>query len=180
MKPVILYGPPAVGKDTITAALTELDPAYRLFPLLKVGTGKTAGYRMTSPERLSALTLVTSWGRYSNTYAIDADGLSVALRAHCPVLHLGTPERVRKVLDHDQAVRWLVVELTYPRHVAKSRLTERNPADVLDRLRIFDQTPALPPALPDLQLDTSQLSASESAGRILAELSFVVGVEKKE
>jgi guanylate kinase len=162
---VILYGPPAVGKDTVTAAMSKLDPAYQLFPLLKVGTGKLAGYRQATADQLSASKLVTSWSRYGNTYAIDADGLSKALRTYSPVLHLGIPERVEAVLKHDQAVSWVVVELTYPRTVAEARLTQRNPHDVSERLRIFDRTPEL--TKPDLRLDTSTLTPEESARMIL-------------
>jgi guanylate kinase len=164
-RPVILYGPPAVGKDTITRALIELDPEYRLFPLLKVGGGKLTGYRMVSIQQLTALDLILSWHRYGNTYAIDSSGLSEALRTHSPVLHLGSPERVQKVLSHKPDMQWLVVEMTCPRAVAKARLTERNADDVADRLRIFDQTPPLPEA--DLQIDTSRSRPTQAANRIL-------------
>lgn len=60
-----------------------------------------------------------------------------------------------------------MVELTYPRAVAETRLTKRNPADVLDRLRIFDQTPALPAAVAGLSMDTSRTSPKDVARRIL-------------
>ncbi|MGV9303830.1 hypothetical protein ACWDLG_10705 [Nonomuraea sp. NPDC003727] len=35
---IVLYGPPASGKDTVTAALRRLDPRFVLLPKLKVGT----------------------------------------------------------------------------------------------------------------------------------------------
>ena len=35
---VILYGPPAAGKDTITGELLALDPRYRQFSRLKART----------------------------------------------------------------------------------------------------------------------------------------------
>ncbi|KPC90472.1 hypothetical protein [Streptomyces albidoflavus] len=52
---ILLYGPPAAGKDTTTAALTELDEQYASFTRLKIGTGKTKGYRMGTPEQLTVL-----------------------------------------------------------------------------------------------------------------------------
>src|SRR2546427_5470191 len=52
---VLLYGPPTAGKDTITAALTELDARYVPFIRLKIGSGRTKGYRMGTPEQLAEL-----------------------------------------------------------------------------------------------------------------------------
>ncbi|TQS03808.1 guanylate kinase, partial [Microbispora hainanensis] len=41
---VVLYGPPASGKNTITAAMHRHDPRFRLLPKLKVGAGRADGY----------------------------------------------------------------------------------------------------------------------------------------
>ena len=75
---VILYGPPASGKDTVTAALTELNPRYAQFARLKVGAGKSAGYRMGTAEQLRELEaagdVVYANTRYGNTYVIDRPG----------------------------------------------------------------------------------------------------------
>ncbi|MFD0564440.1 hypothetical protein ACFQ2M_22355 [Kitasatospora saccharophila] len=46
---IILYGPPASGKDTITAALIEQDPRLAQFARLKIGGGRSQGYRMGTP-----------------------------------------------------------------------------------------------------------------------------------
>ncbi|MGK5554002.1 hypothetical protein ACSNOI_20525 [Actinomadura kijaniata] len=40
---IVLYGPPASGKDTITAASSALDDRYVYFHKLKVGAGRSAG-----------------------------------------------------------------------------------------------------------------------------------------
>lgn len=40
---LLLYGPPAAGKDTVTAALPEIDARYVAFRRLKIGNGESAG-----------------------------------------------------------------------------------------------------------------------------------------
>jgi guanylate kinase len=79
---VILYGPPASGKDTVTSALTELNSKYAQFARLKVGTGKSAGYRMGTVEQLDELEaagdVVYANARYGNTYVIDRPGVDAA------------------------------------------------------------------------------------------------------
>jgi guanylate kinase len=52
---IVLYGPPASGKDTITAALHRLDPWCVLLPKLKAGTDRTDGYEFVSAEHLDKL-----------------------------------------------------------------------------------------------------------------------------
>ncbi len=90
---VILYGPPASGKDTVTTALSDLDPRYAQFARLKVGTGKATGYRMGTPEQLHELEaagdVVYANSRYGNTYVIDRPGIDAAFAAGVPVVHLG-------------------------------------------------------------------------------------------
>lgn len=52
MPAVILYGPPAAGKNTVTKALNELNDDYRMYERLKVGPGRTSGYRISEPSRI--------------------------------------------------------------------------------------------------------------------------------
>src|SRR5690348_7119604 len=96
---VILYGPPASGKDTITTALSELDSKYAQFARLKVGSGKSAGYRMGTAEQLRELEaagdVVYANARYGNTYAIDRPGVDAAFAAGVPVVHLGQVDGIR-------------------------------------------------------------------------------------
>lgn len=85
---VVLYGPPASGKDTVTQSLADLDSRYRLFARLKVGSGKTAGYRMGTAEQLRQLEtagdVVYANSRYSSTYVIDRPGWTARSRPGCP------------------------------------------------------------------------------------------------
>lgn len=154
---VILYGPPAAGKDTIDAALCDLDSEYRHFNRLKVGPGRTSGYRTTTPDELDALRadgeVIWENERYGATYAVDRRGLTAALQVCSPILHLGQPEAVRAVLDAVPEARWTVAALWCPRPVAARRLMQRGNVDVAERLAVWDATPALPTA--DLQIDTS-------------------------
>jgi guanylate kinase len=50
---ILLYGPPASGKDTITVELCELNQTYGAFERLKIGSGRTRGYRMGSADQLT-------------------------------------------------------------------------------------------------------------------------------
>jgi guanylate kinase len=164
-RPVILYGPPAVGKDTITEALADLDPAYQLFPLLKAGLGRSRGYRMIPLHQLGALAsagdLILRWNRYGNTYAVDRSGIRAALAAYSPVLHFAERYHVETVFTAEP-VNWLVVGLTCPRSVAAERLRARNPDDVEQRLAVFDQVLPLGD-LGQFELDTSVMSPDEAA-----------------
>jgi guanylate kinase len=148
LRGIILYGPPASGKDTITRALIEAEPDCELFPRLKVGPGKTATYRMTTAEHLTELRAcgAIAWenNRYGSTYAVDTPELITRLRRGIPVLHLGQPEAVEAIRKVTPEASWVVVSLWCPRDVAETRLRERNPADVQERLKVWDATETLP------------------------------------
>jgi guanylate kinase len=165
---VVLYGPPASGKDTITAALTQLDPTYQLFRRLKVGPGRRAGYRMTTAGHVNKLRadgeVVWENSRYGATYVVDRHSLGVALSAGIPVVHLGQPEATVAVRTATPATAWLIVWLWCPRDIAARRLEQRNATDVADRLVAWDSTPAFPSA--DMTIDTSTVSPAEAAASI--------------
>ncbi|MEV8038981.1 hypothetical protein [Streptomyces sp. NPDC086182] len=97
---LVLYGPPAAGKDTVTAALTELCPTkYAQFARIKVGSGQAVGYRIGAAEQLRELEaagdVVYANSRYGNTYVIDKPGLDTAFAASVPVMHLGQIDGIR-------------------------------------------------------------------------------------
>ncbi|MFZ4277887.1 phosphotransferase-like protein [Streptomyces arboris] len=140
---VILYGPPASGKDTVTAALTKLNSKYAQFARLKVGTGKAAGYRMSTAEQLRELeaagNVVYANSRYGNTYAIDRPGVNAAFAAGVPVIHLGQVDGIRALVDGYRA-DWSVVLLWCPREVTEQRSAERGDSDTAARLAAWDAT----------------------------------------
>lgn len=141
---VILYGPPAAGKDTITSALNRLDDRYALFQRLKVGSGKTDGYRMGNSEQLTALEssgdLIYANARYGNTYAIDRPGLDEMVAAgRTPILHLGQIDGVRAVVGSYPA-RWTTVLLWCTREQTALRSAGRGDSDTDARIAVWQAT----------------------------------------
>ena len=165
---VILYGPPAVGKDTITRALQDLDPGYRLFPRLKFGAGRTAGYRMVSAADLDEVrqqgNVVWENHRYGSDYVIDRPFLLGQLAECVPVLHVGQPEAVGAVATSVPATRWIVVNLHCSWEIAVARIADRRTGDAPDRERAWRGTPALAGA--DVDIDTGSTSPAGAALRI--------------
>lgn len=170
MQGVVLYGPPAAGKDTITTTLHRLDPRYVLFPRLKVGRGRTTGYRMTTAEELHALRergeIIWENHRYGATYAIDRTELLQRLRIHIPVLHAGQPEAVTAITQAVPRARWIRVALWCPRDIAEHRIRARNTGDPEERLHAWDTTPPLPDA--DLTINTATTPPQTAAEHIHA------------
>ena len=167
MQGIILYGPPASGKDTITHALQELDPRYVLFPRLKVGPGKASGYRVTTEADLAALrsigAIVWENQRYGATYAIDRETLADHVNRHTPVVHLGQVEAIDLICAATPDVQWLVIALWCPRDIAAGRLAARDPVDVDRRLRAWDETVRIEGAI---EINTAETSAQDAASLI--------------
>ncbi|MFI9297538.1 phosphotransferase-like protein [Streptomyces gardneri] len=173
---VVLYGPPASGKDTVTAALAELHSQYVQFARLKVGTGKSAGYRMGTAEQLRELEaagdVVYSNSRYGNTYAIDRPGVDAAFAAGVPVVHLGQVDGIQSLVSGYPA-QWLVVLLWCPREVTARRSAGRGDGDTVARLAAWDATredlDAHPDLTWDLTVDTTA-AAPQAAARLIDQM----------
>ncbi|SCL16736.1 guanylate kinase [Micromonospora nigra] len=165
MRGVILYGPPASGKDTVTAGLHRLDNRYQQFQRLKVGSGRTTGYRMTTAPELAALRaageVVWENRRYGAVYVVDDHGLRRQLHDGIPVVHLGQVDAVDAVREAFPDAQWTVVALTCPRDVAAARIAQRQTGDTAERLQAWDQTEAIGAA--DLTIDTSETCPDRAA-----------------
>lgn len=170
MQGVILYGPPASGKDTITQALQAIDPGYALFPRLKVGPGRTAGYRMTTEDQLELLRragdIVWANHRYGATYVVDRPSLLRCLGEHRTILHLGQVAGVKAVIQSTPNFGWLAVSLWCSRQIASERLAERGSRgiDLKQRLDAWDETEPLNNA--HLTIDTGSQIAETTAAMI--------------
>jgi guanylate kinase len=176
MPGVILYGPPAAGKDTITAALHALDSRYTLFPRIKVGGGKQTGYRMVGESALDEMRargdVLWENHRYGAVYVVDRPGLDDHLATQVPVVHLGQVEAIDAIITATPDTRWLVVSLWCPRDVATQRISARGDTDPAARLRAWDETQPLPSA--DLTIDTAAVLA-EPAAREIHRLARLLG-----
>ncbi|MGV9681011.1 kinase [Nocardia sp. NPDC003482] len=166
MRGVLLYGPPASGKDTITAALSGLDQRFQLFRRIKDGPGRTAGYRMVSPDTFDGLlrtnALIWQNARYGARYGIDRSELLRLLKAgRIPVVHAGQPEVIDAVVEATPDVRWTVIDLRTDRATARARIENRATGDLDARLQAWDETAAL--ATKDLTLDTAEVSPELAA-----------------
>jgi len=141
---IILYGPPAVGKDTVTRALTAIGGRYEHFRRLKIGAGRGLGYRITTQAALSALCergdVLYANSRYGATYVIDRDELdNIAGRGHVPVLHLGQVGGITAVTT-GYPLSWLVVALWCSREETEQRLVGRQDSRIAERLAAWDET----------------------------------------
>uniref|UniRef100_UPI003F49929D hypothetical protein n=1 Tax=Nocardia sp. CA-095871 TaxID=3239971 RepID=UPI003F49929D len=168
---IVLYGPPAAGKDTVTAALGEIDPSICHYQRLKTGPGRTAGYRMASAEHAAKLAaagdVIYTNQRYDATYVTDRPELARLLAAgNIPVLHVGQPEAIDALLAAAPAVRWVVVELWCARDVSAARSAARGTGDTAARLAAWDATPRLGDA--DVHIDTAIVDPADAARQIIA------------
>jgi guanylate kinase len=165
-----------VGKDTVTAALAELDSRYEQFARLKVGSGKSTGYRMGTVEQLRELEaaddVIYANSRYGNTYAVDRPGLDDAFAAGVPVVHLGQVEGIQALVDGYRA-GWAVVLLWCPREETARRSEGRGDADTAARLAAWDATRedlnVHPDMVWDMTVDTVT-TPPEEAARLIDQL----------
>jgi guanylate kinase len=173
---VVLYGPPAAGKDTVTAALSALAPRYRQFERLKIGSGKSRGYRMGTVRQLVRLKkagdVVYMNQRYGNAYIVDRPGLSEAFAAGLPVVHLGQVAGVQAVVTGFPA-DWVTVLLWCSRQATAERSQGRGDTDTEARLTAWDATredlDAHPHMTWDLTIDTEG-QAPAAAARLIDQL----------
>jgi guanylate kinase len=171
---ILLYGPPAAGKDTITAALTELDARYVPFTRLKVGTGKSEGYRMSTAEQLAVLEargdVIYRNDRYGNIYVVDRPGLDQAMEGgRTPVVHLGQMVGMEQVTALFPA-HWVRVLLWCSKETTAQRSLLRGDTDPAARLTAWDATQAdlvaHPRAQWELRVDTDATAPRQAAQRI--------------
>ncbi|TDD73489.1 guanylate kinase [Actinomadura darangshiensis] len=173
---VILYGPPTSGKDTVTAELTRQDDRYALLPKLKVGTGRSAGYRYVTATELEKLRdtgrLVVETHRYGNVYAVDRDDIAALVEADkVPIVHMGNVADLRRLRDA-VPLDWTAALLWITRELCADRSKHRGDVDTPKRLQAWDETrndlqAATTPVF-NLVVHTDRADPAETARRILA------------
>ena len=173
---IVLYGPPASGKDTVTGALYRLDSRFVLLPKLKAGTGRSQGYEPVTTERLEELRgagrLVAETHRYGNVYAVDRKAIDDLTAAGAvPVAHMGNVADLRRLIGREPD-SWLRVLLWVPREVTEQRSRSRGDADTGKRLTAWDETLADLEANTDegffhLRVQTDRLSVDAAALEIM-------------
>lgn len=82
-----------------------MDFVFSLFPRLKVGGGRTAGYELISADEASVLRrrgeILYENTRYGNRYLVDRPRLvGVVENGSIPVVHLGQVAGVRAVASY--------------------------------------------------------------------------------
>src|SRR5699024_6612827 len=164
---IILYGPPASGKDTIT---TALGGKFAMVPRLKAGPGRTIGYRMVTDEDLAALratpgAVLWETQRYSANYMLTKADVLATAESAIPVVHVGETTAIDAVTHGVPELSWRIVELRCARDVAIERIAARSTEDDAERIARYDDTPYLEHA--DLVLDTSAASPTEAARQII-------------
>ncbi|MFE7312826.1 guanylate kinase [Streptomyces sp. NPDC057555] len=171
---ILLYGPPASGKDTITTALCDFNDAYRAFMRLKIGSGRTRGYRMGTADELVVLEargdVIYRNDRYGNIYLVDRPGLAQAMQDGCiPILHLGQIAGIEAVVEKFPA-SWTSVLLWCSRESTANRSKGRGDSDTEARLSAWDATAqdieTTTDFAWDLRLDTDAISPAEAAHEI--------------
>lgn len=168
---VILFGPPASGKDTVTGMLQALNRQYVHYQRLKAGGGRTSGYRIATHNQLDRLEergeLIYRNEQYGATYAVDRPGLAEAAAGdRVPILHIGQTRGVAAITER-YPLRWFVAALWCTKEVAGQRIHGRGDTRLAERLAVWDATLAdmrsADPGLFTLTINTSEISAQQSA-----------------
>jgi len=141
---VILYGPPASGKDAVTHALVRLDSTFRHYQRLKAGTGRTTGYEMIGEAALAEIQrgdVLYENTRYGNRYLVDRPRLRELFETGVfPVVHIGQIAGIRAIVSSYPA-RWLAVMLWCSRETSRKRASARQySSDITSRLDAWDET----------------------------------------
>ena len=167
---VVLFGAPAAGKDTVTRVLTSRDSQYEHFIKHKRGAGSKHGYTMVTELQLQEMRdsgrLVSEVDRYGSTYAIDRHRLASSVLAGRQVLvHSAEPSEALTLVELGAAL--VLIECS--RETATSRLNQRDPNSVADRMEVWDLVASRLDSLEPrsvMRIATDELSPEEVADRV--------------
>src|SRR5699024_12816878 len=136
---VVLYGPPASGKDATTA---ELGKSFVLVPRLKSGPGRTSGYHMVTDADLAKRRAVPGellWEtqRYSARYMLTRSDVLHAADSASPVVHVGPTAAARAVTSAVPDAGWIVADRRCSRDAAAARIAARDRRADADRPPVY-------------------------------------------
>ncbi|RBQ21366.1 guanylate kinase [Spongiactinospora rosea] len=172
---IILCGPPASGKSTITRALHDLDPRFVPVRNLVVGPHPADDHDQVTDEQVERLRragrIISDIRREGGRYAIDRHPIEHMTQAGLvPVIHVcGRPD-VRRLSALGE---WVRVLLWAPREVCHERLRRRDGCgtggpvgtsagpDVLDALQATADDPLF-----HLRIATDETSPDRAAREI--------------
>lgn len=166
---LVLYGPPAAGKDTVTGQLLSIHDEYRLFEKLKSGAGRSVGYRIVTDSVIDEFhargDVLWETRRYGARYVIDRGRFTALARTTTLIVHVGELQAIEEIAAAlDGIAELVVVSLWCPRPVAAERISRRRTGDDIKRLDLWDSTPPLHHA--DLSIDTGTVGPVEAAQAI--------------
>ncbi|WP_298210419.1 hypothetical protein [Ferrimicrobium sp.] len=144
---LVLFGAPAVGKDTATKVLEERGDHFKHFIKHKVGFASKHGYTMITSSELAEYELagrvVSKVERYGSIYLVDRLRLKAAIAGRrIPVIHSASIDEIRTLV----AIGGIVLVLECSRDTAVQRLVARDRNTVAQRLEVWDAVVA---RLPD-------------------------------
>lgn len=170
MKGLVLIGPPAAGKDTITD-IVEQRSNLRLLKKAKAGSGRSAGYRLVSMEEFDECVargeMVSTVERYGNRYGVmRADVAAIQQAGDIPVIHTASVEEALTLAADGMALCLIWCS----RSESADRLRHRDQSTVDERLAVWDQLQDDLDVIAkhlDLVIDTTDQSASAVASTII-------------
>lgn len=171
MKGLVLLGPPAAGKDTITTLLEQRSD-LRLVRKVKAGSGRAAGYRLVSSETFDGHAergeMISAVERYGNRYGVlRSDVVAVQQDGHVPVVHTASPDEAKRLVEEGMALCLIWCS----RSTSSERLNARDQSSVAERLAVWDQLQSElgdAESLLDIVVDTTNRSADDAARAIIA------------
>ncbi|MDF5758980.1 AAA family ATPase [Spongiactinospora sp. TRM90649] len=171
---IILCGPPASGKSTVTGALHELDPRFVLARSLVVGDDHADDHDQVTHEQVERLRaagrIIADTRRDGNRYVIDRHPIEhIAQAGLVPVVHVGSSRDVEGLSVMGE---WVRVLLVTPPEIRRERLRRRADDAGGPRLRgRQDAVGAVPPAA-DLRFHlriATNVTPAEHAAREIAD-----------
>ncbi len=146
---ILLSGPPASGKDSLTEALHGIDPKFVHFRKHRAGSGGQPGaayidISVSQFERMAQQNRFAQWhDRYGRYYGVAVEELDRTLStAKIPIIHVGKYQNLLALRQHPLLRPALSILLLCSRAAAGVRLENRHAGqlgEVEARLAAFDQ-----------------------------------------